>query len=75
MPIFSKRHQPAKRVSGANRPIFNRRHYEVLASVLSSSTNKQHNLDFIIIRDNLANTLMCDNPNFDRAKFIKACAE
>lgn len=72
MPIFSKKHQPAKRVSSANRPIFNRRHYEVLASILSQSTNKQANLDYILIRDNLVSVLAMDNPRFDKAKFLKA---
>lgn len=52
-------------------PIFSKRHYEVLASTLSRSTNKQHNLDFIILRDNLVNVLEMDNPRFDKDKFLK----
>ena len=52
-------------------PVFSKKHYEVLASVLSQSSNKQANLDFILIRDNLVNVLAMDNPRFDKDKFLK----
>ena len=52
-------------------PLFSQKHYEVLASTLNRSGNKQANLDFIILRDNIVNVLAMDNPRFDKNKFLK----
>ena len=72
-----------------NKPLFNKRHYEAIAEVISDPANT---IDLTVNDSGDGNELSCcskpsvvalimrmermfesDNPNFDRVRFIEAC--
>lgn len=65
-------------------PMFQRRHYEAIAASISRTrmttglnpSEKARNAGLAAVRlgaIDIAATLAADNPNFDRARFLKAC--
>jgi len=54
------------------RPLFQRRHYNIIASAANAHANSGYSVNFAIFLQDLADIFEKDNPAFDRNKFIEA---